>query len=74
MYMNNEQRIPIVCHMHINVLPLTSIVSEDANDFETINKQVEAWLDQSWIEKEKQLEFFTKNQRYDDSWNVNRVS
>lgn len=71
--MNNEQRIPIVCHMHINVLPLTSIVSEDANDFETINKQVEAWLDHSWIEKEKQLEFFTKNQRYDDSWNVNRV-
>lgn len=60
--------------MHINVLPLTSIVSEDANDFETINKQVEAWLDHSWIEKEKQLEFFTKNQRYDDSWNVNRVS
>ena len=59
--------------MHINVLPLTSIVSEDAEDLETINKQVEAWLDNSWIEKERQLEFFTKNQRYDDSWNVNRV-
>lgn len=41
---------------------------------ETINKEVEEWLDKTWIEKEKQLDFFAKNQRYDDSWNVNRVS
>ena len=61
------------CHLHVNVIPLTSIVSKEARDMETINKEVEKWLDQTWVEKEKQLEFFAKNQRYDDSWNVNRV-
>lgn len=56
------------------MIPITSIVSKESKDMETINKEVEEWLDKTWIEKEKQLDFFAKNQRYDDSWNVNRVS
>lgn len=57
----------------MNVVPISDILSDDAKNMEEAGKEVEKWLDQSWIEKEKQLEYFTKHQTYDDEWNVNRV-
>ena len=57
----------------MNVVPISDILSDDAKDMEQAGKEVEKWLDRSWIEKEKQLEYFTKHQTYDDDWNVNRV-
>ncbi|OAO17137.1 hypothetical protein AV274_1163 [Blastocystis sp. ATCC 50177/Nand II] len=65
-------RRPIHCHIHVNVVPISDILSDDAKNMEEAGKEVEKWLDQSWIEKEKQLEYFTKHQTYDDEWNVNR--
>jgi hypothetical protein len=40
---------------------------------EELNKEVGHWLDETWKEKEKQLEYFTKHQKYSDEWSVNRV-
>lgn len=57
----------------MNVVPISDILSDDAKNMEEAGKEVEKWLDQSWIEKEKQLEYFTKHQTYDDEWNVNCV-
>ena len=56
----------------MNVVPISDILSDDATDMESAGKEVEKWLDQSWMEKEKQLTYFTKHQTYDDDWNVNR--
>ena len=61
------------CHLHVEVVPLTSLVSEGAHDLDQVNKEVETWLDRKWEEKEAELEYFTKHQTYDDEWNVNRV-
>ena len=68
-----SQRRPIHCHLHVNVVPISDSLSDDATDMESAGKEVEKWLDQSWMEKEKQLTYFTKHQTYDDDWNVNRV-
>ena len=43
----------------MNVVPISDILSDDAKNMEEAGKEVEKWLDQSWIEKEKQLEYFT---------------
>lgn len=57
----------------MDVIPLTSIITEDAKDLSDVNKQVEKWLDTVWEEKERQLEYFTKHQKYDENWTVNQV-
>ena len=57
----------------MNVIPLTSIINEDAKDFPEVNKQVEKWLDMNWEEKEKQMEYFVEHQKYDEKWTANRV-
>ena len=66
--------MPVQCHMHIKVYPLTKIVSEQATSLEAISKEVQDWLDASWTEKEKQMKYFAKHQTFDESWNANRVS
>lgn len=59
--------------MHVEVIPLSSIVDKELRDMETINKQTEQWLDRKWVEKEKELEYFTKHQSYDQEWTKNQV-
>ena len=71
--MNDMQRVPVTCHLHINVYPLTKIVSEGAHDLDTISKEVQQWLDASWVEKEKQMDYFIKHQTFNNDWNINRV-
>lgn len=65
--------MPVQCHMHVKVYPLTKIVSEQARSLEEISKEVQDWLDASWTEKERQMKYFAKHQTFDASWNVNRV-
>ena len=65
-------RVPVTCHLHINVYPLTKIVSEGAHDLDTISKEVQQWLDASWVEKEKQMDYFIKHQTFNNDWNINR--
>lgn len=72
-YYSHLKRIPIGCHMHVEVIPLSSIVDKELRDMETINKQTEQWLDRKWVEKEKELEYFTKHQSYDQEWTKNQV-
>ncbi|KAK8800299.1 hypothetical protein WA171_004933 [Blastocystis sp. BT1] len=66
------KRIPIGCHMHVEVVPLSSIVDKEMRDADSINKQTEKWLDQKWIEKENELEYFTKHQSFDAEWTKNQ--
>ena len=61
------------CHLHVEVVPLTSLVSEGAHDLDQVNKEVETWLDRKWEEKEAELEYFTKHQTYDAQWTRNQV-
>ena len=61
------------CHLHVEVVPLTSLVSEGAHDLDQVNKEVETWLDRTWEEKEAELEYFTKHQTYDVQWTRNQV-
>lgn len=39
----------------------------------TVNQKVEKWLDNQWVEKEKQMTYFANNQRFDDEWSEYRV-
>ena len=59
--------------MHVEVVPLSSIVDKEVRDMDAINKETEKWLDQKWIEKEKELEYFAKHQSYDAEWTKNQV-
>ena len=70
---SHAQHIPVNCHLHVNVIPLTSIINEEAKDLPEVNKQVEKWLDMNWEEKEKQMEYFVKHQKFDEKWTANQV-
>ena len=59
--------------MHVEVVPLSSILDKEMRDADSINKQTEKWLDQKWIEKENELEYFTKHQSFDAEWTKNQV-
>ena len=57
------------CHLHVEVVPLTSVADEGAHEVE----QVESWLDRKWEEKEKELDYFAKHQTFDSAWTQNQV-
>lgn len=61
------------CHLHVEVVPLTSLVDERAQEMEQLNKEVESWLDRKWEEKEAELDYFAKHQTFDAKWTQNQV-
>ena len=48
-------------------------IVQDATDLESITKRVERWLDQSYQEKDKQMEYFINHQQFDEEWTKHKV-
>ena len=71
-FLHYAQRIPTTCHLHVKVTNVECIV-QDATDLESIMKCVEKWLDQSYQEKDRQMEYFIKHQQFDDKWTKHKV-
>lgn len=46
---------------------------QDAFDLETINERVEKWLDQSYQEKDRQMDYFIQHQCFDEQWTKTTV-
>ena len=44
-----------------------------SDDLDVINRNVQQWLDASYVEKDKQMEYFIKNQQWSPEWLENRV-
>ena len=59
-------------HMHVNVVNVEDLV-KGSDDLDVINRNVQQWLDASYVEKDKQMEYFIKNQQWSPEWLENRV-
>ena len=58
--------------MHVNVVNVEDLV-KGSDDLDVINRNVQQWLDASYVEKDKQMEYFIKNQQWSPEWLENRV-
>ena len=58
--------------MHVSVVNVEDIV-KGSDDLEAINCKVQQWLDASYVEKDKQMEYFIKNKQWSPEWLANRV-
>ena len=56
----------------MKVYSIYNIINKE-DDLETVNQKVEKWLDQQWMEKEKQMTYYANNQCFDEEWSKNRV-
>lgn len=56
----------------MKVYSIYDIIDKE-DDLETVNQKVEKWLDQQWMEKEKQMAYYANNQCFDEEWSKNRV-
>ena len=55
--------------MHVNVEDLV----KGSDDLDVINHNIQQWLDASYVEKDKQMDYFIKNQQWSPEWLENRV-
>ena len=49
-------------------------IVQDNSDLESIIKCVEIWLDQSYQEKDQQMEYFINHQQFDEKWTTHKVN
>ena len=59
-------------HMHVNVVNVEDLV-KGSDDLDVINHNIQQWLDASYVEKDKQMDYFIKNQQWSPEWLENRV-
>ena len=62
----------IVCHLHVRVVPVSELAEPDS-PLEEVVKRVEKWLDDSWVEKEAQMDYFIEHQAFTEDWKNNLV-
>ena len=58
--------------MHVNVVNVEDLV-KGSDDLDVINHNIQQWLDASYVEKDKQMDYFIKNQQWSPEWLENRV-
>ena len=58
--------------MHVNVVNVEDLV-KGSDDLDEINHNIQQWLDASYVEKDKQMDYFIKNQQWSPEWLENRV-
>ena len=59
-------------HMHVDVVNVEDLV-KGSDDLDVINHNIQQWLDASYVEKDKQMDYFIKNQQWSPEWLENRV-
>ena len=57
--------------MHVNVVNVEDLV-KGSDDLDVINHNIQQWLDASYVEKDKQMDYFIKNQQWSPEWLENR--
>lgn len=62
----------IVCHLHVRVVPVSELAEPDS-PLEEVVKRVEKWLDDSWVEKEAQMDHFIEHRAFTEDWSNNLV-
>lgn len=58
--------------MHVKVINVEDVV-KGADDLDSINQNVEQWLDTTFVEKDQQMDYFIKHQHWSSEWSENRV-
>ena len=58
--------------MHVNVVNVEDLV-KGSDDLDVINHNIQQRLDASYVEKDKQMDYFIKNQQWSPEWLENRV-
>ncbi|KAK8811243.1 hypothetical protein WA538_005402, partial [Blastocystis sp. DL] len=62
------------CHIHYSKTPIVEIVPESVTDDEEMHRCVEKWLDERWVEKEREMQHFIDHGEFSDEWCENRVT
>ena len=62
------------CHIHYSKTPIAEIVPEEVVGDEEIHRCVEKWLDERWVEKEREMQHFIDHGEFSEEWCQNRVT